>query len=426
MGLLALAAIAFRNLLRAKRRTLLSGGTMALGSAALIVGNGLSDGIARQLTANLVAVQTGHLQAVVRPSDFQPQNSPFDAYGMDHLPDVLALAQRFESEGRAVGVVRAVPYLNGRGTALAGNRSSLVSVIGILPDREPELRAARRPEAGAFLPADDDLATYVSAPMARKLRLSVGDSVSFVIQTKAGMVNSLDAVVCGIFAKGAPWDDGTFYVTLAAAQALYGFPGGATNVKVTLADGSVRSAHRARAALGPLLAQALPPPARNTEARLETYDEAGRFFFSIMQANEAALVILSTFLFLAATVGIVNSMLMSVHERTREIGTVRALGMRRLRVVELFVLEGLALGIVSAAAGVALGGSFVLYYGARGIPMNTMTLSWIAGGDHLFPVLRSLSVGRAAFAIAALSTLASVYPALTASRLDPREALQHV
>ena len=115
--LLRLAAIAFRNLLRAKRRNALSGGTMVLGSAALVLGGGLSDGIARQLTSNLVAVQTGHLQVVARPDDFQPQQSPFDAYGTDELPGGVELARRIEAEGVQLGVVKAVPYLHTRGTA---------------------------------------------------------------------------------------------------------------------------------------------------------------------------------------------------------------------------------------------------------------------------------------------------------------------
>jgi ABC-type lipoprotein release transport system permease subunit len=55
-----------------------------------------------------------------------------------------------------------------------------------------------------------------------------------------------------------------------------------------------------------------------------------------------------------------------------------------------------------------------------------MTLAWMAGGDHLFPVLTPSNVFAAAFAIATLSTLAAVYPALSASRLEPREALHHV
>ena len=68
----------------------------------------------------------------------------------------------------------------------------------------------------------------------------------------------------------------------------------------------------------------------------------------------------------------------------------------------------------------------VLHLARQGIPMNTMTLAWMAGGDALFPVLRPWSVGRAAGAIALLSTLAAAYPAFAASRLEPREALQHV
>jgi ABC-type lipoprotein release transport system permease subunit len=168
------------------------------------------------------------------------------------------------------------------------------------------------------------------------------------------------------------------------------------------------------------------PPAAGTQVRVESHRQAGRFFFSIIQANQTALVVLSSFLFAAAAVGVVNSMLMSVHERTREIGTVRALGMRRGVVVRMFVAEGLMLGLLSAAAGVALGAALVLYLGARGIAMDTITLAWLAGGDRLWPVLRLASVGRASLAIALLSTLAALYPAFVASRLEPREALHHV
>jgi putative ABC transport system permease protein len=69
---------------------------------------------------------------------------------------------------------------------------------------------------------------------------------------------------------------------------------------------------------------------------------------------------------------------MSVRERTREIGTMRALGMRRARVVRLFVLEGLALGVVSALAGALAGGAIVLRLAATGIPMKAAALAWMA------------------------------------------------
>ncbi len=422
-----LLGIAFRNLLRAKRRNALAGGSMGLGTAALVLASGLADGISRQLSDNLVAVQTGHLQVVVRPDDFEPQNNPFDAYGQSRLPDAALLARRIEEEGRASGVRRAVPYLFVRGNAMAGSRSSVAWIVGIDPAREPELRAAQPPVAGSFLPEGDDTAVYLVEVAARKLRVGVGDSVSFVVQTPQGAINSLDATVCGVFAKGAPWYDNAFYVTLGAAQALVDWPGGATNVKVLLEDGSPRAIARARRVVEAVVVAAGPKPLpKATHVSVESYAEAGRFSWAIIQANQAALVMLSGFLFAAAGVGVVNAMLMSVRERTREIGTMRALGMRRSRVVRLFVLEGLALGAVSALAGAFVGGAAVLYLAATGIPMKATALAWMAGGEMLYPALVPASLLRAVVSIVALSTLAAVYPAFSASRLEPREALQHV
>jgi putative ABC transport system permease protein len=424
---LRLLAIAFRNLLRARRRNALAGGSMALGTAALVIASGLADGITRQLSDNLVAIQTGHLQVVVRPSDFEPQNNPFDAYGQDRLPDAEALARRIEAEGEAAGVTRAVPYLFIRGNAIAGSRSSVAWIVGIDPEREVELRAAQAPVEGRFLPGDDPLAVYVAEVAARKLRVGVGDQVSFVVQTPQGAVNTLDATVCGLFRKGAPWYDNAFYVTLGAAQSLVDWPGGATNVKVLLADGSAPALDRGRRAVEATVAAAPPAPLpAGSHAKVESYTEAGRFSYAIIQANQAALVMLSAFLFAAAGVGVVNAMLMSVRERTREIGTMRALGMRRSRIVRLFVLEGAALGIVSAIAGALAGGLVVAALGAHGIPMKAASLAWMAGGEVLYPALRAGSLLRAMVSIVLLSTLAAVYPAYAASRLEPREALHHV
>jgi ABC-type lipoprotein release transport system permease subunit len=426
MMTLRLLSIAFRNLFRAKRRNALAGGSMALGTAALVIASGLADGITRQLSDNLVAVQTGHLQVVVRPDDFQGQNNPFDAYGQDRLPDAEALARRIETQGRAAGVRRAVPYLFVRGNAVAGSRSSVAWIVGIDPARETELRAAQPAVAGSFLPEGDELAVYVAEVAARKLRVGVGDAVSFVVQTPQGAVNSLDATVCGTFRKGAPWYDNAFYVTLPAAQKLLDWPRGATNVKVLLADGSPRALERGRRAVEAIVAAAAPPPPRAARVKVESYPEAGRFSYAIIQANEAALVMLSGFLFAAAGVGVVNAMLMSVRERTREIGTMRALGMRRARVVRLFVLEGAALGIASALAGALAGALVVGWLAAHGIPMKAASLAWMAGGDVLYPVLRAGSLLRAVVSIVLLSTLAALYPAFSASRLEPREALHHV
>lgn len=413
-----LLGIAFRNLLRARRRNALAGGTMALGTAALILGSGLSDGIARQLTDNLVAVQTGEIMVVKREEGFVRQNSPFDAYSRERIPNAEAVIREIESRSEDLGITRIAPYLHARGTAIAANRSTPAVVLGIVPEKEPELFKALPPVKGRVLSGQPE-EVYVGQPVARILRLSVGDSVSLLIQTPEGAMNSLDAVVCGIFQKGAPWYDNTFFVPLSAARRLEDSSEGVTNIKLRV-RGSSRTLEATRAGLGALVSGLSPGTS------VESAEEAGRFSFSIIQANEASLAILSIFLFAAASVGIVNAMLMSVHERTREIGTIRAMGMRREGVVRLFLLEGLALGIVAAVLGVIAGGAMVMYWAGAGIKMNTVTLAWLAGGDFLYPRLEILSVLRAALAIVLMSTLAAVYPAYSASRLEPREALHRV
>lgn len=413
-----LLGIAFRNLLRARRRNALAGGTMALGTAALILGSGLSDGIARQLTDNLVAVQTGEIMVVRREDGFVPQNSPFDAYSNERIENGGAVIREIEQAAGDLGVSRVAPYLHARGTAIASNRSTPAVVLGIVPEREPELFKALPPKQGAILSGAEE-EVYIGEPVAKILRLSVGDPVSLLIQTPQGAMNSLDAVVCGIFQKGAPWYDNTFFVPLSAARRLADAEEGVTNIKLR-ASGSERVLSKTRKALDGVMARVSPGTS------VESAEQAGRFSFSIIQANEAALAILSLFLFAAAAVGIVNAMLMSVHERTREIGTIRAMGMRRQGVVRLFLLEGLALGVVAAALGVLVGGAMVLYWGNTGIRMNTVTLAWLAGGDYLYPRLEFLSVLRAASAIILMSTLAAIYPAHAASRLEPREALHRI
>jgi len=388
---------------------------MALGTAALILGGGLSDGIARQLTDNLVAVQTGEMMVVKREEGFVRQNSPFDAYSRENLPNGGAVIRELEQRSSEFGLLGVAPYLHARGTAIASNRSTPAVVLGIVPEKEPELFKALPPKVGRVLGAAPE-EVYVGEPAARILRLSVGDSVSLLIQTPQGAMNSLDAVVCGIFQKGAPWYDNTFFVPLEAARKLEDAPEGVTNIKLRV-HGSRRSLEDARSGLSRVVAALSPGTS------VESAEEAGRFSFSIIQANEASLAILSVFLFAAASVGIVKAMLMSVHERTREIGTIRAMGMRRAGVVRLFLLEGLALGVAAAVLGVVFGGALVLYWGRVGIRMNTITLAWLAGGDFLYPRLEILSVTRAAFAIIAMSTLAAIYPAYAASLLEPREAL---
>ena len=187
---------------------------MALGTAALVLGGGLSDGIARQLTDNLVAVQTGHVQVVVRADDFVPQNSPFDAYGHALLPGGEALARASRIEAKDPACARAVPY-----PVRPRDRHRRQPLDPGQHRRHPARRRSRscaprtRSEAGAFLPARRP---------ARRLRRGAGRAQAAPLRRRPGVVRDPDPAGRGELhrrgrvrrssRKSAPWYDGTFYV----------------------------------------------------------------------------------------------------------------------------------------------------------------------------------------------------------------------
>ena len=332
---------------------------MALGSAALVLGSGLSDGIARQLTASLVAVQTGHLQVVARPADFEPQNSPFDAYSQERLPGAEALARAHRgARGRPPASCARCPTSTAAGTAIAGNRSTPGQRRRHRCPRESRSCARRTPRGGR-LPA--------RGRPAGRLRRGAHGAQAAPRRRRQRVLRGADAAGRRELARRRRLRRLPQGRALARQHLLRAARRRAVAVRLAgrrhQRQDDARRRQRAARARGRgrrwprIVGAARGPASRATALRVETFEEAGRFSFSIIQANQTALAVLSSFLFAAAAVGIVNSMLMSVHERTREIGTVRALGMRRAMVVRMFVLEGLALGVVSAAAGVALGGA---------------------------------------------------------------------
>jgi len=175
-------------------------------------------------------------------------------------------------------------------------------------------------------------------------------------------------------------------VSLGAAQALVDWPGGATNVKVVLEDGSPRAIARARRAVEAVLAATAPGPLpKATHVSVESYAEAGRFAWAIIQANQSALVMLSAFLFAAAGVGVVNAMLI---ERAREDARDRDDARPRHAPARAWCASrargpGLGRRVGARRRGHRGGGRALPR--RDGIPMKAAALAWMAGGGRAVP-----------------------------------------
>ena len=136
--------------------------------------------------------------------------------------------------------------------------------------------------------------------------------------------------------------------------------------------------------------------------------------------------ILHLVLAIIAAAGVLNTALMSVFERTREIGTMRAIGTRRARLLALFVIEGLLLGLAGAAGGALLGAGLVQYFARHGIPAFSEAQRYSYGGDFLYTSLAWGDLVWVPAVMVVVSVVAALGPALAAARLRPADALRHV
>ncbi len=117
---------------------------------------------------------------------------------------------------------------------------------------------------------------------------------------------------------------------------------------------------------------------------------------------------------------------MAVFERTREMGTMRAMGARKLDVLSVFLSEGFFLGLFGAALGALLGALAIVFFSQYGIPAFSEAQKYTYGGDRLFPMLKLMDVARPPVIMLAVSVLAALIPSFSAARKRPAESLRYV
>jgi putative ABC transport system permease protein len=165
---------------------------------------------------------------------------------------------------------------------------------------------------------------------------------------------------------------------------------------------------------------------RGDNARAYTWEEMGGPFIGGMLLTRFIARIMDAVMTIIVAAGVLNTALMSVFERTREVGTLRAVGARRAFVLRLFLLEALFLGFFGALAGGLLGTGLVAAFGRVGIPAFSEAQRYSYGGDYLFPRLNWVDATTVPGTMMLICVLAALGPALMAARKRPADALRYV
>ena len=308
-------------------------------------------------------------------------------------------------------------------------RITLVGVDAAL-DRvveETEERSARL-TAGRFIARSEDI--VLSQELATELGVSVGDRINVEVPLDCGEDVAAEEcpptaepfLVAGIVGGSGETLDGSF--GLVAATVLRDNIGGlAPAVIQGLAD-------EPRGAITVLLADIRGDVGANDEV-LAWYDLAPEMHQMLAMMDVGPMIFL-VIVFLAVALGIVNTLLMATFERTREIGIMRALGMGSWRVVAMVMAESFQLSLVGTALGILLGLAIVWYWSAFGLDLGifmgeegSFDISGISFDPVLWPRIVPASILKASIPVIIITTLAGVYPAIRASRLQPTDALRH-
>lgn len=400
--------LAWRNVWRNLRRSLINAAAMGFGLSAIMFGQSLIKSLQSQLIEKSTGSITGHLQ--VQREDVDETKFP-DKYIKDPEP-VLRL---LEADPRVKVAARRI-HITGLVSSPTASMGALVCAVE--PEREKSITAmSGYMKEGTYL-VGHPKGVVMGTKLAARLDVRLGEKVVVMAQASDGSMGAEAFRVVGIHHTGSESFDGQIiYIQLSAAQELLARPGQANHLVARLHD--IESAVSVRAALQPKL----PPGLRALAWRDIDHEIVG-----VQAFQDAILRIVLLVVFMIVALGILNTQLMSLFERVREFGVLMAVGARPRWVMRLILVESLLLGLCGAAFGLTLGAAMIAHFGRTGLHLAVgdafsyflpfpsviyMRPSW---GAHV----------EATLAVIVTSLLAAVPPALRAQKLKPAEALRHV
>ena len=402
--------LAWRNIWRHKRRTIIIVLAMSLTLALMMWYDGLMNGFTDAIYGNAVKVLGGNVQVHAEGYRAEANSNP-----LFPLADPQAVVKAAESNPLTLAATQRI-HTGGLVTSREGAFS--VGITGIEPEKEIAVNIiGQNVKEGRNLTSDDLDNVLIGKGLADAMGVKVGDRITMVGSSQHEQMRQRTMTVVGIFDLGMPdIEKQTVYISLGEAQALYDVAG-STEVAIFLEKLGQESN----------VIDSMKPglPGYEIESFQANYPDLA----SAINSKNGVMDIFSVIIIAIAGVGILNLLLMAVYERTREIGVLGAMGLKPRQISLLFVLEGIMIGLVGVAVGIVLGLALNGYLMKVGLDFGNMTqaASYMALiKSRAYPTWGIEKLPLRVSMILIISALAALIPAVEAGRREPAEALHFV
>jgi ABC-type lipoprotein release transport system permease subunit len=396
--------MAWRDLGRNRRRSFLSALAVGLALMLLLFLAAFIQGEMKASIDTSIRLISGHLQ--VRANTYDEVKTSLK------WADLVENPQQIAAQIAALEPVQvASPRLYASGIVAVGDETTGVRVIGLDPTSEASLPYKDGLLEGNFLNPDDREGVLLGKALVEKLGLKVGDPISLSVNNANGNVSEQTFTLRGIFSTGTyAFDSANALLPLAKAQAITGAENHASTIFILLKDMNQ--------------IDAVVPALQSSQLKVLTWKNMNELLLQVEQlANSYMVFFYLIVLGISATV-VVNTLIMSVFERTREIGILTAIGMRSRRIMGMFLAESTLLALGGIVMGLILGIILSTWLGQVGFPIGQMKITGFVVGDRIYPVLTLKDSVNLSLLALIITLLAGIYPAWLASHMEPVEALR--
>ena len=403
--LLTSLLLALRNLTRNRNRTLVALLTVAGGVMAFLLAGGFINWIFHDMREATIHSQLGHIQ-IVRPGFFEKGLA--DPYAF-LLPADTSLEEKVRTTS---GINTLTPRLIFSGLASFGDTTVSFSGEGIEPANELSISSRISIKDGTNLTSSTERKVILGEGLARNLGVKPGDSIVLLVTATNGSANAIEVTIDGtFFTINKEFDDYALRLPIQLARKLMRVNGATSWVALLdQTDQTASTTHALRAALPEKDFQIVP------------WTELADFYNKTVVLFTKQVDVVKLIIGIIIILTISNTQTMSVLERTTEIGTSLAIGLRRSEIMNMFMLEGGLIGIGGGIIGIALGYGLGAVISAIGIPMPPPP--GMARG-YTGEILINFQLTLDGFVLALLTALiASLLPAWRASRMNVVDALR--